>query len=193
MQKTPSAASVLLAALIVGAILAFLLKTLWVVIVVAAVGAVVALLVHKSSTTNVESPAASSPPPPDKPDVYGLLQQLLRLNLDIQENWPGELVANTLEHIIEQLRALVPPLNDSHPGSELTWVVNRMIEDYLPRTVRPFLKLDAVARASQQENLLTSLEGLQAELDEIENLVRGQSETDFRAKAAFLRTRFNMA
>ena len=43
---------------------------------------------------------------------------------------------------------------------------------------------------SRRKELLNSLNGLEAELDNVADLVRNEKLGDFRAKAAFLRARF---
>jgi hypothetical protein len=65
-----------------------------------------------------------------------------------------------------------------------------MATDYLARIAGPYVKLSPAARAEHEAELLKSLAGLEAELENIEGLVRNHQVGDFKAKAAFLRTRF---
>jgi hypothetical protein len=60
----------------------------------------------------------------------------------------------------------------------------------LPRIVDPFLRLTDEQQAEREPELLKSLEGLHAELANVEEIVDGRLEADFKTKAAFLRARF---
>jgi len=159
-----------------------------VVAISAIVAAVVAYFVSRGG-----GPAASAPvtaPEGELPEWVGHLRDLVKLDSVIREHACPEPVVAKLEENIDVLRRLMPELNESYVGSELTWTVNRMATDYLSRIVRPYLELSAAARAENQQELLGSLAGLEAELENIEGLVRNAKEGDFKTKAAFLRARF---
>jgi hypothetical protein len=168
---------------------ALTLQNLGAVIVSAAVAAVVAILVHRSLGA---APAAEAPGPEvDPADAWiGHLQQLAHLNVQIRESGLAPEVLEKLEHSIDSLRRLLPELNEDHAGSELTWTVNRMASDYLGRIVTPFVALSPPAREEHRAELLGSLEGLEAELDNIAELLRSSQAGEFKTKAAFLRARF---
>ena len=112
------------------------------------------------------------------------------MNVQIRENALPPDVVEKLEASIDVLRRVMPELNDEHPGSELAWTVNRMASDYLPRIVTPYVKLSPPLRQEHREELLRSLAGLEAELENIGELLRGAKVGEFKTKAAFLRARF---
>jgi hypothetical protein len=124
------------------------------------------------------------------PEWIDHLRDLAKLDSVIREKACPESVTAKLEEVIDTLRRLMPDLNENHMGSELTWTVNRMATDYLSRIVRPYVELSSAGMVEHQDELLTSLDGLEDELENIEGLVRDAKVGDFKAKAAFLRARF---
>ena len=181
------------AGLVLAVILVFALaQVLWVTLLSAAVAAGVALAVHSrlGKEAPAREPGAGEKAEGAEAEWISGLGSLVELNVAIREQALAEEVTATLESSIDVLRRLLPELNDQYVGSELTWTVNRMAEDNLPRIVHPFIQLPLPGRAEHQRELLESLGGLEAELENIAGLVRDQKVGDFRAKAAFLRTRF---
>ena len=169
--------------------IAFVVQQLLVVLVSAGVAAVVAILVHRRLAEGTPSPTEAAAP--DATDAWiAHLGGLVALNLQIRENaFPADVVAK-LESNIDALRDVIPELNDDHVGSELTWTVNRMATDYLPRIVVPYAKLSPPGREEHREEFLRSLEGLEGELANIRELLRNARVGEFKTKAAFLRARF---
>ncbi len=177
----------------VGLLLASLLYLLFNVVVIAvisaAVASAVAILVYRyldkgpqpEVTSRVVDPAA---------ELRGLLDNLVTVNIAIREEGLATDVVTRVEEIIDKLRELLPGINERHNGHELTWAVNKMAKDYLPRVVNPYVALSQTERESRRKELLNSLNGLEAELDNVADLVRNEKLGDFRAKAAFLRARF---
>ncbi|MEE9280083.1 MAG: hypothetical protein V3V67_07905 [Myxococcota bacterium] len=181
------------AGLVLAVIVVFALaRVLWVTLLSAAVAAVVALAVNRwlGREAPAQEPGAEERTAGAEAEWISGLGSLVELNIAIREHALPQEVTATLESNIDVLRRLLPELNDQYVGSELTWIVNRMAVDYLPRIVHPFIQLRPPGRAEHQQELLESLGGLEAELENIEGLVRDQNVGDFRAKAAFLRTRF---
>ncbi len=162
------------------------------IIVVAVVSAVVASLVTFFVYRYLER--KSKTPLPAKPDprkrLLQMLGRLVDLNIRIRETGLGESILARVEDIIDKLRELLEDINERHPEHELTWTLNQMAKEYLPKVMNPYLELSANDRDSSQEELLRSLDGLEAEIDNVADLVRGDKMGDFKAKAAFLRARF---
>ena len=162
------------------------------IIVVAVVSAVVASLVTFFVYRYLQE--KSKPPPPRKPDprqrLLEMLGSLVSLNIRIRENGLAKSILARVEGIIDKLRDLLEDLNERHPDHELTWTLNQMAREYLPKVMNPYLELSAKDRDRSQRELLRSLDGLEAEVDNVADLVRGDKLGDFKAKAAFLRARF---
>lgn len=158
------------------------------VLVVVVVGAV--LFMRRNRAAGESAPAPSSDAPPAPPEWVAHLDRLVKLNIAIREHALSTDVVAKLEETIDDLRALLPELNDAHAGGELTWTINRMASDYLPRVVDPYVKLGAEAREQNRAELVGSLQGLEHELATIRELVRDRKTGEFQTKAAFLRARF---
>ena len=177
------------AVLAVGVVaIALVIQQLVVILLSAGVAAIVAVLVHRNLGS---APSEAATPAADLEDAWiGHLQSLVALDVQIRESGLPQDVTAKLEESIDVLRRILPELNDDHAGSELTWTVNRMATDYLPRILTPYVKLSPPAREEHREELLRSLEGLESELENIGDLVRSAKVGEFKTKAAFLRARF---
>ena len=169
---------------------AITVQNLGAVIVSAVVAAVVAILVHRGLSAAGPAEDEDDVEASAQDDWIDHLRALARLDLTIREQALSAPVIDRLEHAIDVLRRLLPELNEDHPGSELTWTVNRMATDYLQRIVMPFVALAPAARSEHEAELLRSLEGVDAELENIVELLQGARVGDFKTKAAFLRARF---
>ena len=177
----------------VGLLLAIVLYLLFKVIVIAVISAIVAsavaILVYRYLDKEPQPEVASRVFDPAA-ELRGLLDNLVTVNIAIREEGLATDVVTRVEEIIDKLRELLPGINERHNGHELTWAVNKMAKDYLPRVVNPYVALSQTERESRRRELLNSLNGLEAELDNVADLVRNEKLGDFRAKAAFLRARF---
>lgn len=177
---------------VVALLAAILAYALLPVLLVAAVSAAVATLVTFALTRYVDRRA--QPAEPEKPDprgeLLGMLDGLVELNLSMREQGLAVGVMGRVEGIIDKLRALLGEINERYPGHELTWTLNQMARAYLPKVVNPYLALEPQAREAASAELLRSLDGVEAEVDNVAELVQGDKMGDFKAKAAFLRARF---
>lgn len=181
-----------IAAIAVGLVAGAGVYFLFPLVVVAAVSALVASLVTIGVYRYLDS--QNKPEPPSKPDprreMIALLDGLVTLNIQIREEGLGDEVLGRVEGIIDKLRALLPEINERYPAHELTWTINQMAKEYLQKALRPYMALGRGDRDDRRPELLKSLDGVEAEVDNVAELVRGDKMGDFKAKAAFLRARF---
>jgi len=154
---------------------------------VCAGAAVIGVYRYQGAREVPQLPAANAP---EVSPWVATLERLVELNLVIREADLSPAVVAQIEGTIDVLRSLVPQLNTEHTGSELTWTVNRMATDYLPRILEPYAKLSGSERQKNESELVKSLSGLEGELQNIQNLVRQAMEGEFKNRAAFLRARF---
>jgi hypothetical protein len=181
-----------LAAIAVGLASGLAVYCMFPLVVVSAVSATVASLVtvgvyrYLDSRNKADVPAKADP----REELRGLLDGIVNLNILIrEEGLPSEVLAR-VEEIIDKLRTLLPEINERYPSHELTWTLNQMAKEYLPKALRPYVALSRKDREDRRPELLKSLDGLEAEIDNVAELVRGDKMGDFKAKAAFLRARF---
>ena len=177
------------AGIVVGAGVYLMLPLIVVAVVSAVVSSLVAIGVYRyldSQTKVKDAPAKTDP----RQELMSLLDRLVALNIEIREAGLASDVLLRVETIIDKLRDLLPDLNERYPGHELAWTLNQMARAYLSKIVRPYVALSAADRADRKQELLKSLNGVEAEVDNVGDLVQGDKRGDFRAKAAFLRARF---
>ena len=139
------------AGLVLAVIVVFALaRVLWVTLLSATVAAVVALAVNRwlGREAPAREPGADERAEEAEAEWISGLGSLVELNVAIREHAPPQEVTATLESNIDVLRRLLPELNDQYVGSELTWTVNRMAADYLPRIVHPFIQLRPPGRGA---------------------------------------------
>ncbi len=176
-----------LAALLAATLVYLFLNT----IVAALVGALVATLVTHAILRYQNRKASVTAVPPDpREELIEMLDGLVALNIRIREEAVTEDVLQRLEGIVDKLRGLLEDVNERHPQHELTWTLNQMARQYLRKVTDPYLALDPADREKSGDEVLRSLNGLEAEIDNVAELVRNEKMGDFKAKAAFLRTRF---
>jgi hypothetical protein len=177
------------AGIVVGAGVYLMLPLIVVAVVSAVVSSLVAIGVYRyfDSQTKVKDVPAKTDP---RQELMSLLDRLVALNIDIREAGLASDVLLRVETIIDKLRDLLPDLNERYPGHELAWTLNQMARAYLSKVVRPYVALSEADRAERKQELLKSLNGVEAEVDNVADLVQGDKRGDFRAKAAFLRARF---
>ena len=178
----------LIGAGLVAAVVVFALFRLLVVAAVsAAVAALVTLAVLRYRERKSQPEIRKRDP---RAELVGMLRGLVDLNIDIREQSVAPDVLARVEGIIDKLRALLEDLNERHPQHDLTWTVNQMAKSYLRKVTGPYLALSPKDREGCRAEILRSLDGLESELDNVADLVRGEMMGDFKAKAAFLRARF---
>ncbi len=174
-----------------GIAVAIVVYMLFQLLVVAVVSAVVATLVTLAIIRYRERKSEPAPRQPDpRQELLGMLNGLVDLNIVIREQAVSTEVLARLEGIIDKLRGLLEDLNERHPQHDLTWTVNQMAKQYLRKVTGPYLALSPADRDDCRGEILRSLDGLESEVDNVADLVRGEKMGDFKAKAAFLRARF---
>lgn len=181
-----------LAAIAIGLAAGAVVYFMFPLILVSAVSAGVASLVTIGVYRYLDGQNKPEPAPKQDPrvELAALLNGLVQLNVQIREEGLGADVLGRVEGIIDKLRGLLPEINQRYPVHELTWTLNQMAREYLQKALRPYMALSPQDREDRRAELLKSLDGVEAEVDNVADLVRGDKMGDFKAKAAFLRARF---
>ncbi len=140
----------------------------------------------KETEKSTQAPAS----PPNK--TAERLESLIQLNLTLRRdsNRDDEIVG-LVESVIDALNVLVPKLNSEHPSSDLTFQINRVVDEYLLTTVVNFLKLSTASRANQKEALMASLADVQARVQELTSRIDHLDEVKFDVEAQMLSTIVN--
>ena len=177
-------------ATIVGAVIGLVFQSfigsLLTIIVGAAIGLVVGIFIFPASGKRPQIEVVDTSDPTESH-----MNQLLSINKNIRlDPYLEEEILKKLESIIDKLGNIVPRTNREHPGSELTFVSNRMITSYLPELLDPYLGLTPTARKGEKEKLMKTLDSLDAEIDNIIHLVDQRKVNEFRVQDTFLRHKF---
>lgn len=123
--------------------------------------------------------------------VEGHLEKILALNKQLRlDPYLESEVLGKAETILDKLSGILPRVNREHTGSEVTYVINRMVTDYLPELFGPFLQLSDDARKGELESLMGTLNALDQEIDNIIKLVEDRKVNEFRVQDTFLRHKF---
>jgi len=175
------------------ALLLPLFLSLGISLLIAVIVAVAFYLLFAGSDNGGDSDDTADEKEPDEAEAG--IESLLMLNIELRKCIMPEAVRDQFEQIIDQLIALLPGINQAGAEGELAWVINRMATEYLPeKSVRPYIKLNESAR--HEEATITSVEeglaGMKAELTEVETILASRQNSEFNAKAKFLKQRFKL-
>ena len=118
------------------------------------------------------------------------IKKLLRLNILVRKNTFESDLRDLIEQLIDDLRRITPAINERFKGSEMSWVINKMSDKYLPELVTPYLALSQDAQDKQKEKFVESLSSIDKELKEVEAMLNSSDKSDFESKARFIKHRF---
>ena len=131
--------------------------------------------------------------PDSEKELKEMMNQLVQLNIKARIEGMAMDVLKRVESIIDTLQELVPVMNKSYPGNDLTWEVNQSVKDYLPnKVILPFLNLSQEEQDKLKVQFMESSSMLQGALAEISDMVKNNRVGEFNAKAKFMKVRFAM-
>lgn len=171
---------------VVGLIFNALIGSLLPIIIGAALGLLIGLFLFPASGKKPKIEVVDTVDPVDN-----FLSKILSLNKKLRlDPYLKQEVLDKFEGIADKLGNIIPKANREHPGSELTYVVNRMVTNYLPELIDPYLALSADARESETTKLMDTLNSLESEIDNIITLIEERKVNEFRVQDTFLRHKF---
>ncbi len=178
-------------AAIVGAVIGLIFKafigSLLTIIIGAALGLIIGLFLFPVSGKRPKIEVVDTADP-----IENLLEQVLAVNKKIRlDPYLENEVVKKIEDIIDKLGKILARINKEYPGTELTYVTNRMVTGYIPELLDPFLALSPQARAGETSKLTDTLNSLESEIDNITDLVDQRKVNEFRVQDTFLRHKFN--
>ena len=175
-----------IAGAVVGLIFNALIGSLLPIIIGAALGLLIGLFVFPASGKKPKIEIVDTADPVDR-----YLEQILAMNKKLRlDPYLKKEVLDKFESIADKLGNIVPKANREHPGSELTYVVNRMVTNYLPELLDPYLALSPDAREGEITTLMATLNSLETEIDSIIKLIEERKVNEFRVQDTFLRHKF---
>ena len=126
---------------------------------------------------------------PNKNEI--ILQNLLKLNIEIRENIGDVESIESIEEVIDKIRELAPQVNERIPGSQMAWLINRMDSEYLPKLIDPYMRLDVQGQKEKKATFLTALRSIKDELKEVGEMLSQSDTENFDSKATFIQHRFS--
>ncbi len=120
-----------------------------------------------------------------------IMETLLKLNILIRTDaMLDSQILNTIESIIDDLKATIPPMMEKYPGETLTYELKKIGSAHLYNNVKEYLDLSAESR----ENQLSIFQNTLASLNEVSKRARDIAEKnetqEFKTMATFLKTKF---
>ncbi|MCI5108428.1 MAG: hypothetical protein MRY49_01110 [Candidatus Pacebacteria bacterium] len=159
-------------------------------IFLAVIGAI-AFVVYKLSVKKKANPVQEKDPvnePEDKTvENISILQDL---NLHVRKHSLPECVIQSFESVVDSLRSLLPRVNSERPSMDIVWVVNRIANKHLPEITMRFVSLSCDAQNSSANQFMSSMNELDKELGDINDILDSQDQQLFTNKAEFIRRRY---
>lgn len=156
---------------------------------------IIGFVIYRATKKKEKSTAESTSQEENQETKADPLRHLVELNLEIRKAAIASELTHRCEAVIDQLVDLIPTVNNvSQPGSELVWTVNRIASEYLPnKCIRPYLALSDAARREVEniDTMKASLASLNKELNDVKAMLDKKDESEFEAKAKFLKHKFN--
>ncbi|MCK5016488.1 MAG: hypothetical protein KAS32_05380 [Candidatus Peribacteraceae bacterium] len=168
------------------------------VIVVALIAiAGVGFVLYKSNSEKVDS-VVKAPEAEEIPikrqeaasDVEASIQKLIALNIKIRTTPIHLGIRRKLEANFDLIRRLLPVCNDKYSGTELTYVLNAMVNEYIPKMFFQFMELQPESKEAGRAKFEESLDILTEKLNKIDKLIESQEVGEFDGEAAFIKERF---
>lgn len=114
---------------------------------------------------------------------------LLRINLLVRtDSQRDEEVIELVENIISGLLKIINKLNADYANSELTFVMNNVVDEYLPNTLKGYLNLSPEYRRKKKPKLIESLGKLQERIISVVDKVQKQDASSFNTEAQFMKS-----
>jgi hypothetical protein len=160
--------------------------------------AIIGLVKHMSLKENLKDSSgdemsqkmSEQPIDPRTLSMEQSLKKVIELYLECKLNRIDTVIVAELAGIIEKLFEILPRLNSEHPGTELTYVVNKICDEYLHQIVGTYLKLSRESQDAQKGEVVNVLRGLKTEIIDIYGLIESKSVGDFKTHAKFVRNKF---
>ncbi|MBT3397844.1 hypothetical protein HOA55_02805 [archaeon] len=141
----------------------------------------------------IQSPSGTGPPavaaPEDLPPDNSAkrIDQLAAISLQVMNDpLRDEAIISLVDDIVDQLTWIVEEVDPTNLGSQVNITLGRVIEDYLPKQIRLFVKLAAEERIRAKEATVSALTALQERIVSIADKARDGDFASATTEAKFL-------
>lgn len=141
---------------------------------------------------NPIKPASQTPKESPEEEFRYIMDALIKTNLMIRKDreLPGNLL-QTIETIIDDLKAVIPSMMEKYPGEALTWELKKIGRKHLGKTVKEYLDLSPESRLAQQETFKTAIGQLQDVVSRSRRIAEANETAEFKTMALFLGQKFS--
>ncbi len=119
-------------------------------------------------------------------------EELARCNLALRTD--GDVTSSVMEAVetlVDTIRRLIPQVMEKSTGSEMTYNIERLGVEHLPRLVREFLAMAAEDRAEKESGLLETISNISSRLAKAEAYLNQGEVREFEAESGFMNMKFS--
>ena len=126
-----------------------------------------------------------------KTEFEKIMETLLKLNILIRTDSRLESeILSSIESIIDDLKATIPPMMEKYPGETLTYELKKIGSAHLYNNVKEFLDLSDESRENQMSIFKNTLASLNEVSARARNIAEKNETQEFKTMATFLKTKF---
>jgi len=124
-------------------------------------------------------------------EFKNIMNTLLKLNILIRTD-PGldSEIMSSIEAIIDDLKATIPPMMETYPGETLTYELKKIGSAHLYNNVKEYLDLSDESRENQLSIFKNTLASLNEVSKRARNIAEKNETQEFKTMATFLKTKF---
>ncbi|MCD4741462.1 MAG: hypothetical protein K8R67_03115 [Desulfobacteraceae bacterium] len=168
--------------------------TIVIVAVIVIAGIFLVLKITTKNSASVEKEAAVSSVPQKESaetEFEKIMGTLLKLNILIRTDTrlDSEMLS-TIESIIDDLKATIPPMMEKYPGETLTYELKKIGSSHLYNNVKEYLDLSDESRVTQLSIFNNTLASLNEVSKRARDIAEKNETQEFKTMATFLKTKF---
>ncbi|MCP3900544.1 MAG: hypothetical protein GY707_12610 [Desulfobacteraceae bacterium] len=163
------------------------------VVIIAAGAFIVIKMTSKPDDPAEQTATAASAPEKAGPEneFEKIMEALLKLNILIRTDAKLDPeMLNTIESIIDDLKATIPPMMEKYPGETLTYELKNIGSSHLYNNVKEYLDLSDESRANQLSIFKNTLASLNEVSKRARDIAEKNETQEFKTMATFLKTKF---
>ena len=124
-------------------------------------------------------------------EFKNIMNTLLKLNILIRtdQDLDSEILSS-IEAIIDDLKATIPPMMETYPGETLTYELKKIGSAHLYNNVKEYLDLSNESRENQISIFKNTLASLNEVSAQARNIAEKNETQEFKTMATFLKTKF---
>ena len=146
---------------------------------------------QKSSSENNENIVLETKEESSETEFKNIMETLLKLNILMRTDGRLESeMLNTIESIIDDLQATIPPMMEKYPNETLTYELKKIGSSHLYKNVKEFLDLSDESRENQLSIFKNTLENLNEVSKRARDIAEKNETSEFKTMATFLKTKF---